>query len=122
MAMQIERRKNRSDHPDVALGFALQAAVRRDGAEAAVLATMDGLLVAGAGEAHDLEGLAAFAPYAGDPRMQQRAAWARVTCGHALSTAPIQVGGGCLLYASLGGVAGDPRPLADAARRILAQH
>jgi predicted regulator of Ras-like GTPase activity (Roadblock/LC7/MglB family) len=57
-SMPIECRQRRSDHPQLALVYFLQAEARRRGARALTLGTTDGLLVAGCGDG-DLELLAA---------------------------------------------------------------
>jgi predicted regulator of Ras-like GTPase activity (Roadblock/LC7/MglB family) len=114
--MHLERRGHRSDIRPEAMGLALAAAAARHGADAALLASEDGLLVAGSGAGLDLDVLAAFAPFAGSVDARLRAE----TRGRPLHVAPIRVGERRLLLASVGEPLGDVARVEAAARRILA--
>jgi hypothetical protein len=113
--MQNDRRMNRSNVPGTALSLALEAAARRSGARAAVLADEQGLLIAGAGAGYNLDHVAAFAPLTEERRFSA----AEVTHGETLCAAPIRVNGTRLFFAAVGGPLGDIARLEAAADRIL---
>jgi hypothetical protein len=70
--MQCERRRNRSEDLSEALGLQLASAATRANFSALVLAEERGLLVAGSGEAGQIEEIAALAPHlAGQSRYWQ---------------------------------------------------
>jgi hypothetical protein len=58
----LERRTQRSDRPEHALAYLLEATRRGQGLRSIALADGSGLLVAGAGSARDCDELAAWAP------------------------------------------------------------
>lgn len=118
--MQIERRSNHRNIPDASMTRALAAAAQRDGALAAVLATEDGLLVAGSGPGYDLSVLAAFAPYVGKRRASDHAALQEVTRGQPFQAVPIRVHGMQVFFATIGQSLGDVARIEAAAGRIFA--
>jgi hypothetical protein len=97
--MHAERRTHRSEIRHEALRLALAATAARVGASAALLASEDGLLVAGAGAGFDLDVLAAFAPIedCDDARLD------RATGGRPLVASRIRVGRERLVFATVGG-------------------
>ena len=112
-----ERRQRRSIVRDEALSLVLAAEAARSGAQAVVLADLDGLLVAGAGDTIDHDALAALAAVAHDPRPY--ADVARSATVLPLRVAPIRVRDASLLCASLGHGFVDPRAVEAAADRIV---
>jgi hypothetical protein len=118
--VQTERRANHRTIPDESMTRALAAAAQRDGALAAVLATEDGLLVAGTGAGYDLSVLAAFAPFVGNRRASEHAALQEVTQGQPFQAAAIRVNGMQVFFATLGDSLGDVARIEAAAGRIFA--
>jgi hypothetical protein len=113
--MHAERRIRRSEARHEAIHLALAAAAARAGASAALLASEQGLLVAGAGAGFDLDVLAAFAPLEDrdDARLD------RATGGRPLHVAPIRLGGERMLFATVGGDRWATTTIEATAARIL---
>lgn len=117
--MQLERRAQRSSIPQVALTLALAAAAQREGAQAAVLASEDGLLLAGTGEGFDHQALAAFASLGNAVPARHREGLLRETHGLPLHAAPVRVKATRLFVGTVGDRLGDVSALEAAAGRIL---
>lgn len=99
---------------------ALAAAAQRSGARAALLATEDGFLVAGAGVGYDLAALAAFAPTLGERRLRDNQALHEATQGQPFLSAPMRVHGAQVFFATIGDSLEEVARIEAAAGRIFA--
>ena len=101
-----ERRRRRSQDPYRALCFQLEHVRSEAELDAMVVATDNGLLVAGAGERSVCEALGAVAPLLGRPSFDGRIPGALI--GQAIDVRSVLLGPDTVYVASLGRLPGDP--------------
>lgn len=116
-----ERRMNRSEIPQVALGLYLEAVAARNSLKAVVLANEDGLLVAGSGGGYNLDWLAALGPVCagGSVTGSIESLVENVTGGEDLFASAVDIGGYTLYLTSVGARVGRQKEAAETLRRIL---
>ena len=117
-----ERRVNRSEIPQVAVGLYLEAVAARNSLKAVALANEDGLLVAGIGGGYNLDWLAALGPVcaSGEPVNASIGTLVEnVTGGEDLFASAVDIGGYTMYLTSVGARVGRQREAAETLRRIL---
>ena len=118
-----ERRVNRSEIPQIAVGLYLEAVAMRNSLKAVALANEDGLLVAGIGGGYNLDWLAALGPICATGRGANASIGTLVedvTGGEDLFASAVDVGGYTMYLTSVGARVARQRDAAEALRRILA--
>jgi hypothetical protein len=117
-----ERRVNRSEIPQVAVGLFLEAIATRNGLKAVALANEDGLLVAGSGAGYNLDWLAALGPFcAGEKRTGSvETLIENVTGGEDFFASTVDLNGYTLYLTSVGARVARQKEAAETLCRILA--